>query len=84
MAEYVVTRYVAPHDKNGNPRRVWVVIPTTGPFSRWWFAHNEGYSGIHALPADVLEGEMMRFPDVKVSVSEYKRILKEGPSGVMV
>jgi hypothetical protein len=88
VAEYIITRYVAPHDKNGNPRRVWVVVPTTGEFRCWWFAYDEGYAGRHAMPDAVRgaeeDGVVLRFPDVKVSATEYKRILKEGETGVMV
>lgn len=60
----------APHDINGNPRRVTVVYnAVTGDI---WDAFDHGYSG----PPDL--SYIPDLPSIDVSVSEYKDFLKHG------
>ena len=65
-----------PHDRNGNPRRLFLV--TTQEPARI-LAFDEGYAGSRAIP-DVLSHTAPTpahwLPSINVSATEYRRILK--------
>lgn len=61
----------APNSTNGNPRRLYVVYNQDGSLFN---VYDEGYLGIHAIPADVrdqLEDPMLT---INITASEYKRV----------
>jgi hypothetical protein len=66
----MVQHVSAPNDRNGNPRRLYLV----GSDGKW-FSFDEGYLGVHAIPSKYREN-MTWFPEVTVSASEYKRLLR--------
>lgn len=66
----------APHDKNGNPRRLFLV--TTHNLDRI-LAFDEGYAGSRAIPAVLSQGVPTPahwLPSINVSATEYRRLLK--------
>lgn len=88
---YVVGCYRSPHDRNGNPRRVFVLYGFEGQstyaeclaYSRPIMAADEAYGGDH--PENILRhfGHVIgsapwsMLPFVDVPASEYRRILRE-------
>lgn len=84
---YVVGHYCAPNDKNGNPRRVFVLY-RLNPFSSGMAAvaaANEGYNGdnpdiVRGMFAAHLQGKyVLKFaPRVHVPAAEYRRLLRAG------
>lgn len=66
----------ADNDYNGNPRRVYTLIDEEGHYVGAW---DEGYNGHHAVPG-VWRDAAYAAPRQKISVTEYKRILKQIPS----
>lgn len=63
----------APHDANGNPRRVFVVFDEQGDI---YDAIDEGYSGRPAPLAKL--GEL---PNVRVTADEYREVLRDHATG---
>lgn len=72
-APVFVIRYRSPNDKNGNPRRVYVVYGSDGNFIS---AHDEGYTGDRCLP---LEYRRLPCVDVHVPASTYRDFAKLFP-----
>jgi hypothetical protein len=66
----------ATNDKNGNARRVFVLINPEGDFTAAW---DEGCLGDHAVPG-IWRKLAYNSARVKVTVKEYNRILKSLPS----
>jgi len=67
----------AENDRNGNPQRVYVLTDSeSGDYIAAW---DEGYSGHHAVPGWWRE-DAYNAERIKVSVREYKRILRQIPS----
>ena len=65
----------APHDRNGNPRRLFVIITD----EEMW-AEDEGYEGIAGILAR--RGNYLREPlenatPMNITATEYRRIKKE-------
>lgn len=67
----------AGHDRNGNPRRVYVLIREVNGYSFVAGAWNEGYAGHHVVPAEYQHQAAMSVM-IKVPVSEYRAMLKQG------
>ena len=64
----------AGNDRNGNPRRVYVLLSDTGSIVR---AVDEGYEGIHALNR-VPGAEGLRDPvEFATTPAEYRQLLRE-------
>ena len=66
----------AVNDVNGNPRRVYALIDEDGYYLAAW---DEGYHGSDAVPG-VWREAAYNAPREKISVKEYRRILREVPS----
>ena len=73
MPTYTIQHVKAPNDRNGNPRRLFLVTHLeegkTGAF-------DEGYSGRHAVPDWLWNGMAYHLPHVNVSATEYHSLLK--------
>jgi hypothetical protein len=69
----VYQRWNAGHDRNGNPRRVYVVWDADG---RFFDAIDEGYAGRPEPLRDLLD-----LGTVPTTVNEYRRMLGRSPSG---
>ncbi len=64
----------AGNDRNGNPRRVYVLLSDTGSIVR---AVDEGYDGIHALNR-VPGAEGLRDPvEFATTPAEYRALLRD-------
>jgi hypothetical protein len=75
---FIIQHVKAPNDRNGNPRRCYVVYgDIVGDLLA---VYDEGYQGRHAMPEFVREGFNMWLEPVNVSASEYKRFLKLAPA----
>ena len=57
----------APNDRNGNPRRCYVLFNENGVAVQSW---DEGYAGCNALPEHLRKTPR---PVIQVPASEYKR-----------
>jgi hypothetical protein len=76
MTRYTIQPIDAGHDRNGNPRRLYLVVHTvTGKVG----AFDEGYSGRHALP-EWLWADADTHPRIKVGAGEYRRLLRTYPA----
>jgi hypothetical protein len=73
MAEII--HYCAENDINGNPQRVYVMIDDGEQIAQW----DEGYYGFHAVPGPWRD-DAYRAERIKISVKEYKRILRQIPT----
>jgi hypothetical protein len=71
---YLFQRLVAPNDRNGNPRRLYLV---TDLETRHTTAYDEGYAGIDCVPEWVEMGPIYYLPSVRVSAKEHARLLRE-------
>lgn len=72
----------ADNDRNGNPRRLFLMCSQHGPV----VAVNEGYEGEGAMDQAFIDGRTTvgRLPvvsTINVTPTEYKRILKQYPAG---
>lgn len=85
--DYVVGHYAAPNDRNGNPRRCFVLFrtPRYGADIAPVAVANEGHGGdaketVRALFAAKLTAtDRVRYlPKVNVAATEYRRLLKNG------
>jgi hypothetical protein len=73
----VLQRVVAPNDRNGNPRRLYLVTD----LEHWsTIAYDEGYEGVGCVPNYKELGPIYYLPTVEVSAREYHRLLREWPS----
>lgn len=61
----------APNDRNGNPRRVYIVFPKDGDPQSF----DEGYVGDNAVPQHIFE--QVDFYRVNVSATEYRNWLRD-------
>jgi hypothetical protein len=59
----------APNDKNGNPRRVWVVYNEVGNISA---VHDESYGNLPAY----LRSEGQQLAGFDISTSQYLRLVR--------
>jgi hypothetical protein len=71
---YLIQSLDAGHTPSGNPKRVYVVYTESGEVRD---VFDEGYEGIHAVPAKYLEGYTL-LPTIKVPHSEYRFWVKRG------
>lgn len=68
----------APHDTNGNPRRVFVVIDASGKEDgRTLGVFDEGYAGNRAVPEEMRNAAIAEVT-IEVTPKEYKEWLKIG------
>ena len=75
MIKNILQHVRAPNDRNGNPRRLYLVTPLDGSEV---IAYPEGYHGLQAVPAPMRTADGSLFTeDVYVSAGEYKRLLRE-------
>lgn len=70
-----IIHYCAENDHNGNPQRVYVMIDDGEQIAQW----DEGYYGFHAVPGPWRD-DAYRAERIKISVKEYKRILRQIPT----
>lgn len=60
----------APNDQNGNPRRLYVVIAD----DECSWVYDEGYLGVHAVPAEHRERIAGRWTQINITRAEYSRV----------
>lgn len=65
----MVQRLKAPHDTNGNPRRVFVIYAENGAILD---AVDEGYAGTPNWVRDLVQ-----LPEFSVTATEYREILRD-------
>ena len=70
---FLVQRLHAPHDVNGNPRRVYAVYNIAGGM---YGVYDEGYNGLNVLPEYILNDTSHRLPDLDITVRQYKVLLE--------
>ena len=73
--KYIATRLRAPNDRNGNPRRLFLVVSTKD--GNLVGVHDEGYKGRDCVPTEYREAARMAYT-VDIGASEYKEWLKRG------
>jgi len=61
----------AGNDRNGNPRRVYVLLGNGHVKGVW----NEGYAGIQAVPSDIRDGHPFP-PSFRTTPAQYRELLK--------
>jgi hypothetical protein len=72
MPSFIIQRWNAGNDANGNPRRAFVVYDA--PSGHKLAAYDEGYAGHHAVPGYVWDAATY-LGDVHVRPAEYRHIL---------
>lgn len=72
-ADYLTQHLSAPHDANGNPRRLYYVINVETLEEK---VYDEGYVGWEGLPPAV-RLSYFPMPPLEIKASRYKRLLKE-------
>ena len=68
-------RLCATNDRNGNPRRVYVMISDGAAIAAW----DEGYSGSDAVPG-IWRQNAYNAPSFAVTPAEYRECLRDLPS----
>ena len=76
---FVIQHVKAPNDKNGNPRRLYLVTDTNnGAFTTRTQAFDEGYAGPGVIPGHKRNvAHAIELPSVHVTAREYQRLLRE-------
>ncbi len=71
-----IIKLTATNDANGNPRRVFVVLPHEKPWE--WIAFDEGYDGDAAVPPQYLAPKNANIgPCFDTTPAEYRGILRD-------
>lgn len=75
MKPFTIIKLAANNDINGNPRRVFVVMPHAEPWSPLYF--EEGYDGENAVPDKYVAANRKNFgPIFDITGGEYRRLRK--------
>lgn len=74
MSKHMIQHIRTDNDRNGNPRRLYLVVAEDGSV----VAYNEGYYGHQAVPA-AYRRDAVPLPSIDVTPSEYRRLLKTFP-----
>lgn len=70
--ELLIQRLIAPNDRNGNPRRLFVIYAAdTGEIQD---VFDEGYQGLGVVPQKI-RSLSVELPSIPVSASVYKEFL---------
>ncbi len=74
MYTYAKQQLKTLNDRNGNPRRVWILyeMTETEAYARVFSIRDEGYRG---MPTHNLWGKAVILPSVEISAKEYNRLL---------
>ena len=71
--ELLMQRLIAPNDRNGNPRRLFVIYDAD--YGEIQAVFDEGYQGLGAVPQDI-RSVSVELPSIPVSVSTYREFRK--------
>lgn len=70
---YILIHMCAQNDKNGNPRRCYVIYNAHN--GTIFDVYDEGYSGIGAVP-DEIRARALRLQPVQVTTAQYRIFMK--------
>lgn len=77
MTKFIIQHLRAANDKNGNPRRIWLVRELVG----FTIAYDEGFQVSNAMPQEVLDaynrGETKVMPPMDITTAQYRKTLQQ-------